>query len=31
MGTQDYIQKPDDFELLKKAIHNANNKTVEKK
>lgn len=30
MGAQDYIRKPDDFELLKKAIHNTLNKTVEK-
>lgn len=30
MGTQDYNRKPDDFELLKKAIHNALNKIVEK-
>ncbi len=31
MGTQDYIRKPDDFELLKKAIHNVLNKAIEKK
>ena len=29
MGIQDYIRKPDDFDLLKKAIHSALNKAIE--
>lgn len=31
LGAQDYIRKPHDFELLKKAIQNSLNKAVEKR
>ena len=30
LGAEDYIRKPNDFELLKTAIHNALNKALEK-
>lgn len=30
LGAQDYIRKPNDFELLKTAIHNALKKAIEK-